>query len=124
MNVPLKRMVTLTDALGPLQLKVMRSLWRLNAATVAQVHTDLSSDSSQPYAYTTVLTVLRNLHRRGAISRTRLGKRDQYVVVLQESEYQREIVRILRREIFSDDLAALANAIAREDEKQTTDDLK
>lgn len=53
------------NELGDLQIAVLHILWRLGTATVHQVLAELSVERS--VVYTTVLSVLRNLERRGLV---------------------------------------------------------
>jgi predicted transcriptional regulator len=58
---------------GELEAAVMECLWsRSAAASVRDVLSDLHA--SKPLAYTTVLTVLDNLHRKGAVTREMVGR--------------------------------------------------
>jgi predicted transcriptional regulator len=52
--------------LGELQMAVMNVLWTRQSATVHEVLDSLDSDRKP--AYTTVLTVLRNLEKRGLVT--------------------------------------------------------
>ncbi len=52
--------------LGDLQLAVLNVLWTRQAATVHEVRAALPSERKP--AYTTVLTVLRNLEKRGLVA--------------------------------------------------------
>ncbi|SJM64391.1 BlaI/MecI/CopY family transcriptional regulator [Gulosibacter sp. 10] len=53
--------------LGALEARVMDALWDHGAATVREIITRLDSDP----AYTTIATVLGNLHRKGLVDVTR-----------------------------------------------------
>ena len=58
---------------GELEAAVMECLWsRADAASVRDVLGELHA--SKPLAYTTVLTVLDNLHRKGAVTREMAGR--------------------------------------------------
>lgn len=59
-------MTARTRELGELQLLVMNALWILKRATVAEVQEALPGERRP--AYTTVLTVLRNLEKRGMVA--------------------------------------------------------
>jgi BlaI family penicillinase repressor len=54
-----------TFRLGDLQLAIMKVLWRLGSATVAEVHQQLAE---QQLAYTTIATMLRKMEDRGLVS--------------------------------------------------------
>ncbi|NRN69154.1 putative transcriptional regulator [Kibdelosporangium sp. 4NS15] len=59
--------------LGELEAAVMQVLWHASEpVTVRDVLGKL--DTGKPLAYTTVLTVLDNLHRKGWVQRTLVGK--------------------------------------------------
>jgi predicted transcriptional regulator len=56
----------------PLELECLRALWTLEAANVAQVREALLS--RHPLAYTTVMTLLDRLARKGAAQRKKSGR--------------------------------------------------
>jgi BlaI family penicillinase repressor len=61
-------------ALGSRELDVMRVLWDLGSGTVAEVREQLPAD----LAYTTVLTILRNLEEKDYVSRSSEGRAHRY----------------------------------------------
>lgn len=72
--------------LGDLETAVMRWLWtRGEPATVREVLADL--DREPPLAYTTVMTVMDNLHRKGLLSRERHGRAYRYRTVRSRAEH-------------------------------------
>jgi predicted transcriptional regulator len=58
--------------LPELELEVMKVLWRRDTATVAEVQEELKP--ARPLAYTTVMTVLDRLARKGAADRDKQGR--------------------------------------------------
>ena len=55
--------------MGPLQLRIMNFIWEHGMSTVHDVHGALNEDTGSPQlAYTTILTVMRNLVRRQLLS--------------------------------------------------------
>jgi len=60
--------------LGDRELDVMSVLWDLGSGTVAEVRAQLPAD----LAYTTVLTILRNLDAKGLVSHASEGKAHRY----------------------------------------------
>ncbi|MEO7085684.1 MAG: BlaI/MecI/CopY family transcriptional regulator [Gemmatimonadaceae bacterium] len=62
-------------ALGDRELDVMGVLWDLGSGTVAEVREKLPAD----LAYTTVLTILRNLEAKDFVTHTAEGKAHRYV---------------------------------------------
>lgn len=61
--------------LGDRELDVMGVLWDLGSGTVAEVRDRLPAD----LAYTTVLTILRNLEAKEFVTHTAEGKAHRYV---------------------------------------------
>ncbi len=76
--------------LGQLEARVMTRVWAHDPLTVRQVH-DLLQDE-HPVAYTTVLTVMDNLHGKGLLSRVRSGRAFLYSAALSREEYGAELM--------------------------------
>ena len=71
---------------GELEAAVMDALWRRGApATVRDVLAELTA--SRSLAYTTVMTVLDNLHRKGALSREMEGRAWRYSPTRSRAEH-------------------------------------
>lgn len=70
--------------LPELELEVMKVLWRRDAATVADVQEALKAE--RPLAYTTVMTVLDRLARKGAADRDKQGRGYLYRPAVSEQE--------------------------------------
>jgi predicted transcriptional regulator len=65
----------------------MEEMWRRETATVRQVLGALNSGRKQR-AYTTVMTIMRRLDRKGLLTRKRTGKTDIYTIVMSRDEYR------------------------------------
>ena len=103
--------------LGPLEAQVMRQVWRRDHATVREIATALGSD----HAYTTVMTTLDRLHKKGLVRRTRAGNAFVYVAALSAAEFDQKLVEaamgsILRR-TGGPALSAFVDAAAEVDER-------
>jgi len=100
----------LTDA----ELRLMDVLWENGAATVNQVAEALQSAS--PLAYSTVLTTLRILERKGYVRHEKDGRAFVYQPVVNRSSASRSAVRHLLSRFFrnSPELLVL-NLIENED---------
>lgn len=73
-------------ALGELEDRIMRILWRRGEpATVREVHETLAKD--RDLAYTTVMTVMERLWRKGLLRREPKGRAFQYSPAESEAEY-------------------------------------
>ncbi len=75
-------------ALGTRELDVLGVLWKRGPSTVAEVRDALPA----PLAYTTVLTILRNLEAKEAVGHVEEGKAHRYFPMLTHSEAQQTIV--------------------------------
>jgi predicted transcriptional regulator len=70
--------------LGPLERKVLESLWnRRDAASVRDLQPGFPD-----IAYTTLMTTLDRLHRKGLLERTKLGRAFFYRPRLSRPEFQ------------------------------------
>lgn len=72
-------------AFGELEERIMTILWRAAPATVREVHHELTRRS--PLAYTTVMTVMDRLWRKGVLRRDPRGRAFEYTPVQSEAEY-------------------------------------
>ncbi|SDY80805.1 Predicted transcriptional regulator [Modestobacter sp. DSM 44400] len=71
---------------GELEATVMQVLWQRGApATVREVLEELAA--SRSLAYTTVMTVMDNLHRKGALSRQMEGRAWRYSPIRTRAEH-------------------------------------
>ena len=69
-----------STSLTPAEFEIMGVLWRLESATVREVHAALLP--TRGLAYTTVMTVMDKLHRKGALLQQRRGRAYYYTVQL------------------------------------------
>lgn len=71
---------------GELEAVIMDRVWcHGGPATVRDIFEELSSD--RPIAYTTVLSTMDNLHKKGWLTRERVGKAFAYRPVLTREEH-------------------------------------
>jgi predicted transcriptional regulator len=78
--------------LGELEAAVMDRLWsRAAPATVREVCTDLQAD--RRIAYTTVMTVMDNLFKKGVLRRELDGRAYRYTPILDQAEYSADLMR-------------------------------
>jgi predicted transcriptional regulator len=75
--------------LHELEAEVMEQLWRSGSGenSVRAVMEALNAGRAQDRAYTTYMTILARLHRKGVLQRRREGKTDYYAPVLGREEY-------------------------------------
>jgi predicted transcriptional regulator len=75
-------------ALHDLEAEVMEQVWREKEASVRNVMEACNRGRRQPRAYTTYLTIMVRLDRKGLLQRRREGKTDFYRPRLSKADYQ------------------------------------
>lgn len=71
---------------GGLEAQIMQRMWeRSDPASVRDVLEELQEE--RPIAYTTVMTVMDNLHRKGHLTRTQEGRAYLYSAVRSRDEH-------------------------------------
>lgn len=76
--------------MGSLEASVLEKLWRAGEAlTPAQVNAELEGD----LAYTTVMTILTRLWKKGLVTRARSGRAYAYAPAVPQAEYLAERMR-------------------------------
>ncbi len=79
-------------ALGDLEAQVMRRVWaRREPVTVRDVLGDLQRE--RPIAYTTVMTVMDNLRKKGWLRRQAEGRAYRYAPLVSGEEYSAGVMR-------------------------------
>lgn len=71
----------------PLEMACLNALWELGEGNVEEVRVCVSR--SRPLAYTTVLTLLDRLSRRGAVSRRKEGRGFRYQPAIERDKLRR-----------------------------------
>jgi BlaI family penicillinase repressor len=79
------------DVPPPLEMLCLRTLWALGEGSVRTVQAALAG--RRALAYTTVMTVLERLERRGLISRRKAGRAFVYVPLQSRDAIQRRALR-------------------------------
>lgn len=77
---------------GDLEAVVMDVLWsRSEPSTVRSVHDELAA--RRQIAYTTVMSTMDNLFRKGWLSREKVGLAYQYVPIMSREEHSAKLMR-------------------------------
>ncbi len=82
----------------PLELECLKALWDLGEGSVRQVQQALAPGRS--LAYTTVMTIMDRLTRKGAVERRKLGRSFVYGPVLSRETLRRLAIRDLVNSLF------------------------
>lgn len=73
--------------LHELETEVMEEMWRRKAGTVREVMEELNRGRKKR-AYTTIMTIMVRLYRKGLLTRRRDGKTDVYTVAIGRDAYR------------------------------------
>lgn len=76
--------------LGSLESQLMEHVWGRGEISVRDLHAKFSS-----LAYTTVMTTLDRLYKKGMLDRHKVGKAFYYAAALTESEYRERLTQHL-----------------------------
>ena len=85
------------------ELDIMAVIWELGSATVRQVQERLEPD----LAYTTVLTLIRNLEEKGYLRHEQEGRAHRYFPLVEQEEARASVLERLIDKVFSGSPAAL-----------------
>jgi predicted transcriptional regulator len=77
--------------LGSLETALMKRIWEVGEASVRDLHSEVSSR----LAYTTVMTTLDRLYKKGLLQRRKSGKAYVYSPALSEGAYRESMAQHL-----------------------------
>lgn len=101
------RAKTAPPSLHELESEVMEELWRSGEASVRAVMEALNPKAANERAYTTYMTIMARLHKKGLLVRRREGKADYYAPAYERDEYM-----ALRAQAEVDDLVSQYGDVA------------
>ena len=96
--------------LTPLELHIMKALWKSGPSTVQAVQERLPGER---LAYTTVQTMLNILQRKGRVKRRLVGKAYEYRAVLSRDKAVREALRDMLDRMFGGSVEALLMTLVK-----------
>jgi predicted transcriptional regulator len=74
--------------LHDLEAEVMEEMWRVDEAPVRAVMEALNARADKERKYTTIMTIMARLHRKGLLERRREGRTDIYAAAMTREAYQ------------------------------------
>jgi predicted transcriptional regulator len=101
------------------EAEIMEVLWEHGPATVAEVKQRVADE----LAYTTVLTILRNLEAKGYVSHDPEGKAHRYWAAVERDAARRSALRAMADKFFKGSTALLLTHLVAE-ENLAPEDLK
>ena len=103
--------------LPALEMEVMKVLWNLGEGTVGKVQKELYND--RPLAYTTVMTMLDRLTRKGVVTREKQGRSYRYTPVMHKGDALQLALDRLLHDFFGDSSRRLVEHLANEQGPRT-----
>jgi predicted transcriptional regulator len=93
-------------SLGDLELRVMEAVWALGEGTVREVSAALEAGDAR--AYTTVMTTLDRLFRKGLLAREKEGLAWRYRAAVARRDWERQVADALAAELVARGEAGVA----------------
>jgi predicted transcriptional regulator len=103
------------DIPPPLELLCLKALWSMNEGNVKDVQRIVNT--TRPLAYTTIMTVLERLLKKGKLSRRKVGRAFLYSPTADREEMRRVAVRELLDTFFDGSEDDLLRFLGRTTEK-------
>lgn len=94
----------------PLELECLKALWATGEASVRAVQQHL--EPRKKLAYTTVMTLLDRLARKGGVSRRKNGRAFLYAPLVDQETLRRKAIHELSESLFEGSEALLASYMA------------
>ncbi|MDF3022387.1 MAG: Penicillinase repressor [Steroidobacteraceae bacterium] len=101
------------------EAEIMEVLWDAGPSTVAEVKDRVPDE----LAYTTVLTILRNLESKGYVTHDADGKAHRYSPLIERDAARRSALQAMAAKFFKGSTAMLLTHLV-EDEKLSSNDVK
>jgi predicted transcriptional regulator len=102
--------------IGPLQARLLKLMWLNGLDTVHLIHAAMKAENEAaheaPLAYTTLLTVMRNLVKRGFLTQVAEGRRHRFYPTLSREEYQAMLAKHILERHYDGSLQAFSEAAA------------
>ena len=100
--------------LGETEMEVLHHVWTLGTATVAQVREQILKTRS--VAYTTVMTVMRNLAEKGFLQYEKDGATYVYSAARPPEDVQHSLLQDLMSKVFKGSPAALVQTLVQHED--------
>jgi BlaI family transcriptional regulator, penicillinase repressor len=99
--------------LAPLELDCLRALWPMGEGSVRDIHEALRANT--PRAYTTIMTILDRMARKGIVSRRKTGRAWMYSPNISAASARAKAVERLVECFFAGSPEALAMQLSKPD---------
>ncbi len=99
--------------LGELETMVMKEVWKRGRATAHHVRDAL--EAQRNLAYTTILTTLQNLEKKGFLKHDIEGRANVYYPTVEAREVQRSVLHSMLNTFFDGSKTELVNTLFEEE---------
>ena len=99
--------------LGGTEMEVLRHVWSLGRATVREVHDRIRDE--RRIAYTTVMTVMKNLAEKGYLTYERDGQSYVYTAKRRPEDVRGTVLSGILDKVFGGDPASLVQALVQDE---------
>jgi len=99
--------------LGETEMEVLHLVWEMDNATVAEVHTRLLQE--RQVAYTTIMTVMKNLANKGYLTYVKEGLSYRYSPARQPDEVQHSLLKSVLDKVFKGSPLALVQNLVQQE---------
>lgn len=108
--------------LGDLELQIMDIIWeREDFVSVSEIHEILYPKSK--LAYTTIMTVMGNLHKKGVLVRRKEGKAYLYAPAKKRGEMAEKAIGKLARMFYKDNIPEFFTCFLKSSKGMSRDDI-
>jgi BlaI family transcriptional regulator, penicillinase repressor len=97
--------------LGDTEMEILHHVWKLEKATVAQVQECILKD--RKVAYTTVMTIMKNLSEKGLLDKDLQGNTYVYRPAQPAGEVQQNLLRQFVDKVFKGSPTALVQSLVK-----------
>lgn len=81
------------NSLGPLENEVMQIVWDKDKVSVSSVTTIIGNN--RPVAYTTIMTIMDTLYKKGFLIRKKVGKAYQYQAIASKNNFSNQALSFI-----------------------------
>ena len=106
-------------SLGETEMEVLQHVWDLGRATVADVQGRILQ--ARPVAYTTVMTVMKNLAEKGYLKYVQEGNQYVYEAAQQAEDVRHRLLGGLIEKVFRGSPSALVQTLVRSEQLSETE---
>ncbi|MEX0780611.1 MAG: BlaI/MecI/CopY family transcriptional regulator [Balneolales bacterium] len=100
--------------LGETEMEILHHVWKLEKATVGEVHELILK--KRKTAYTTIMTIMKNLNGKGYLSYEKRGVTYVYSPAIKPEEVKQNLVQSLVNKVFEGSHTKLVQTLATNEE--------